>query len=50
MLFRANIGLGPASSALNVLSELTLSNILRLIALGSRKVMLYIIRKTAKDE
>jgi len=47
---RQNIGMGPASSVINVIAELTLSNLFRLIALGYRKIILQIIRKGAKDE
>lgn len=45
---RCNVGLGPASSCLNLLSELVLSNLFRLIALVYRKLILRVIRSGLK--
>ena len=41
---RCNVGLGPASSFVNLLSELLLSNLFRLISLVYRKLILRIVR------
>ena len=47
---RATIGFGPASSMTNAIVEITLGGLLRLIALGYRKLILFIVRKGNRNK
>lgn len=42
---RATIGFGPATTVMNALVEIALGGLMRLIALGYRKLILFIVRK-----